>query len=288
MGHKKSMVWQVRNALDKLSAYGQSKNAAKHANGGKPPVDRIYSIRTMDSYKAVGERFATWAYKEHGCTTLAQAEQYTGEWLGSRMAEGKSAFTIRTDAAALGKLYQKPTTSLGVTLPTRHRADVTQYRGGKEEGHFDKAAHSNLVEFCRDTGLRRHEVAALRPQDVTRLPDGRAQVHVIQGKGGKERYVTALSGRPADLAEAAAANGQSRVFSDIPKYAPIHSYRRDYANELYNRLARDVSTLPRSERYDCRGDRAGSSYDRAAMREVSAQLGHNRVSVIAQSYLSAK
>lgn len=288
MGHKKSMVWQVRNALDKLAAYGQSKNVAKHQNGGKPPIDRIYSIRTMDSYKATGERFATWAEKEHGCKTLAQAERYTGEWLGSRMAEGKSAFTIRTDAAALGKLYQKPTTSLGVDLPTRHRADVTQYRGGKEVGHFDADKHSALVAFCRDTGLRRHEVAAIRPQDVTRLPDGRAQVHVLQGKGGKERYVTALSGRPADIAEAAAQDGRGKVFGSVPKYAPIHTYRRDYANALYNQLARDVSTLPRSERYDCRGDRVGTSYDRKAMQEVSHQLGHNRVSVIAQSYLSAK
>lgn len=55
---------------------------------------------------------------------------------------------------------------------------------------------------------------------------------------------------------------------------------------LYERYARDVSKISnKKERYSMRKDRAGEVYDRVAMQIVSKNLGHTRVSVIAQSYL---
>ena len=53
----------------------------------------------------------------------------------------------------------------------------------------------------------------------------------------------------------------------------------------YKRLARPVAFLERSERYVCRCDRAGVVYDKAAMKQVSRFLGHNRIEVIAGHYL---
>lgn len=286
MGRFKSMKWQAWMALDKQKAYGQSKHIDKMFNGGKPAPDKIYSHKTMENYKGITARFATWAEKTHGCKTLAQAEQYAGEWIGTQMDNGLKPATIHQYTAAVAKVYQKPMKDVQATIPSRPRSDTTQYRGKKWVGHFSPEKHSDLVDFYKDTGLRRHEIAALRPSDVTRLTDGRAQVTVRQGKGGKKRVVTALSGRPADIAEKAAAAGRGKVFDHIPKYAPIHEEgRQHYAQTLYDSLARDVSTLPRSERYHCRGDKAGTVYDRAAMKVVTEQLGHSRISVIAQSYL---
>ena len=43
--------------------------------------------------------------------------------------------------------------------------------------------------------------------------------------------------------------------------------------------------IPPKERYIMRKERAGEVYDKQAMEIVSKNLGHNRISVIAQSYL---
>lgn len=280
----KSIVRQATERLRDMASWGQSKHADKAQNGGKPAVDKIYSHSTMDNYKTVAVHFAKWARERHGCRDIDQARQFTGEYLKERMDAGKSAWTVRRDAAALGKLYQCPTTELGVTLPGRHRADVKQHRTGASKGHFSESRNKDLVDLCRSTGLRRHEVAQLRPEDVKRTPDGRVLVHVRQGKGGKERTVCALDHTAARLAEQATLAGRATVIDHIPKYAPIHEYRAQFAQTMYSQLARDVQTLPSSEKYQCRGDRKGTSYDKKAMAAVSAALGHNRLDVMT-SYL---
>ena len=66
----------------------------------------------------------------------------------------------------------------------------------------------------------------------------------------------------------------------------MHVYRSEYATAIYKHYARDVSTLPPWERYDCRTDRADIHYDRMAMKKVSQALGHNGICVIATHYLS--
>ena len=276
----KSIVRQATERLRSMAAWGQSKHADKAQNGGKPAIDKIYSYSTMRNYIDASARFAKWARKEHGCRDLDQARQYTGEYLKGRMDAGKSAWTVRRDAAALGKLYQCQTTELGVTLPGRNRADVKQHRTGASKGHFSEARNKDLVDLCRSTGLRRHEVAQLRPDDVTQTPDGRTLVHVRQGKGGKARTVQALDNTAARLAEQASLAGRSTVIEHIPKYAPIHEYRAQFAQTMYAQMARDLKTLPSSEKYHCRGDRKGACYDKKAMAAVSVALGHNRLDVM--------
>ena len=80
----------------------------------------------------------------------------------------------------------------------------------------------------------------------------------------------------ARLAERAEAEGRRRVIAHIPNRAPIHAYRRQFAQALYDREARDVRTLARKEQYRCRGERKGVVYDKRAMALVSRQLGHGQ------------
>lgn len=276
----KSIVRQVTERYLSMAAYGDSKHLDKAGNHGKPSMGKIYSSSTMDNYIDAGTRFAKWVRVNYKCRSIEDARQYTGEYLRSRIDAGHSAWTIRRDAAALGKLYQCPTTDLGADLPTRHRNEVTQHRGDRSVGHFDAARHADLVDLCLSTGLRRHEVAALTPNDVYRDADGRVCVHVVQGKGGKERTVIALDDAPLRVAQAAKAAGLECVIAHIPKYAPIHQMRRSYAQTLYQRLERPIDSLSRSERYECRGDMEGAVYDKAAMQAVSEALGHARLGVV--------
>lgn len=276
---RKSIVRQVSERLHSMQAYGHSKHQDKAANQNKPKIDKIYSHSTMENYHKSGIRFAKWARENHGCRTLDEARRHTGEYLQSRIDGGASAWTVRADAAAIAKIYQCKTADLGATLPIRHRGNVTQHRQGKEAGHFSAAKNKDLVDLCKATGLRRHEVEHLRPSDVYRDGDA-VKVHVRQGKGGKERIVTALDDKPIRIAQAAAKAGQDRVIGHIPKYAPIHAYRADFAQSLYDRLARPIESIPTADRYVCRADRAGAVLDKSAMRTVSAALGHARIGVV--------
>ena len=280
MGHKKSLVRQVFEKLQGMAAFGQSKHRDKLSNGGKAMPNKIYSHSTMKNYLDAATTFARWAREQHSCKTLEQAQLYTGDYLRYRMSGGNTCWTVSRDASALAKLYQCKSTDFGVKLPKRRRADVRKNRDSSNAKGFNAKKHSDLVDLCKATGLRRHEVAALRPEDVVRDGQGRVLVYVQQGKGGKERTVVALNDRPYQIARTAQSEGRERVIERIPCRAPIHPLRHEFARELYHRLARDTALLPKAEVYCCRADRAGIHYDKAAMRVVSEALGHNRLDVV--------
>ncbi|MBR2131940.1 MAG: tyrosine-type recombinase/integrase [Oscillospiraceae bacterium] len=172
-----------------------------------------------------------------------------------------SSWTVRKDAAALGKLFQKKTTDFGVTLPKRHRSDVTQHRGSTNASKFSEKRNRDLVDFCKATGLRRREVKSLRTSDVWKTSDGCVLVHVRAGKGGKERIVQSLNHCPLEIASAKSAvsgGGESApLFDRVPIRTPIHMYRRDYAQKLYRSLARPMDSLSRCEVYRCQRDMSG-------------------------------
>lgn len=279
MSKKKSLKWQAISKLKKMEAFGQSKHAEKLRNGGKPDMDKLHSYSTMRNYQAVAGQFATWASENHGCKTLDEARPYAAEYLDKREAAGLSAFTIHKDCAALAKLYQVPMEQVKSDLPIRHGDQVTQHRGHKEAGHFRESNHQALSDLCHSCGLRRSEVANLRPEDV-RMEGGRCLVTVRQGKGGKARVVPALDNTPARLAAEAAAAGRDRVIEHIPNRAPIHAWRRDFAKATYHQAARPIAAVPPKERYCCRGSRAGTWYDKQAMQQVSDALGHERLDVV--------
>lgn len=277
---KRSIIKQVLDRLKKLCAFGDSKHADKKRNHGKPAQNKIYSRKTFETYLAICCRFARWAKDTYGCNDMDKAICYVAAYLRWRIAIGRSAWTVRTEASALAKLYQCRAADFGVELPTRHREDVTQHRRGRWAGHFDPVAHKDLMAFCLSCGLRRHEVVKVRPQDVSVDAQGRTTIHVLQGKGGKKRDVTALDGVPLKLAHRASQRGDTYIFPSIPKYSPVHEWRRSYAQRLYASLTVPMEQVPRSERYVCRRDRARVVYQKKAMAVVSVNLGHSRLDVV--------
>lgn len=278
---KGSIVHQTLQKLLDQQAFGTSKHEAKEANGGKPPRDKIYSFATFENYKQAAIRFAKWAREEHGCRTLEDARAFASEYLEERQQRGLSAWTVNLDASAIAKVYGCASSELGTRLPERRRSDVVRSRSADRSagGHYSEERHRDIQEICQACGLRRHELAALRPEDVQQQGE-RIVVHVRQGKGGKERWVTALNDKPLVYAQKAREAGQDRVIEHIPKNAPIHAYRGDFAKALYRNTARDITTLTSEKKYICRGDRKGTVLDRSAMQIVSKALGHNRLDVV--------
>lgn len=278
-----SMVYQVKTQFDSMAAYGSKKWMHKVVNGGKPFKDVVYSYSTMRAYKENCIRFAKWAKRTHGCRYVQDARQYAGEYLNMHKSVGHSAWTVRAYASAIAKLYQCRAKDFGVTLPPRLRKDVKRSRTGAEQGHYSEANNAGLHEIGRDSGLRRCELVKLRPEVV--FTDGQGKhFALIKGKGGKVRFSPCLGDGLYKAAVKAMEEGKEyiwQVASDtIPSRIPEHMYRAEYAQALYESLARDPATLSKSEQYICRRDRKGIKYDRAALRAVSAALGHNRLNVV--------
>lgn len=281
MSKRKSVSYQVRGKLMKKLAIGKKRHKVKDKRGRSP---YIHSWSTYNSYVKHCVLFGLWVREHYDFGDIENMEMFIEQYLRWRISRNLSAWTIALDAAALAKLYDLHIDDFGVELPQRHRADIKRSRG--EVIGFDESKHRDTVAFCRATGMRRHELAALKKSDIG--AEGKT-VFVRRGKGGKSRLVPTLHGHSEAILKIAerCVNDDDVVFtkSELPARMPIHKYRAEYAKAQYDLIARPVEDIPRKERYICRRDKAGVVYDKVAMAEVSQMLGHNRISVVAYSYL---
>ena len=282
MGHKNNNIYsETIETLKGMQAYGTSKHQDKK-NGCTS--DKIYSYSTFGTYKAKCMDFVDMARHEHKCKSLEEARQYVGEFLKDKIDKGYSAWTIKLYASALGKLYQVPANSF-IDLPERKRSDIVRSRNETVRSkHFSVENNKVLISFCQNTGLRRSELESLKRKDCYEV-DGKWYIHVESGKGGKTREVESIALPKECIDKILATKEDERIFGKVHSAADIHGYRADYANSMYNKLARPISEVPKDERYYCRGDMKGKVFDKVAMEKVSKFLGHSRICVIAYSYL---
>lgn len=305
MGHKNksSLPKQIQDALDARLSIGESKHddKQKQTDDGRRVSDtRIYSWNTYRAYMQHANMFARWIKQNYpGIKTLAAARPYVDRWLCSRVCAGLSAYTVKLDAAALGKVYGCSTKDFDIITPPRLRNEIVRSRGEKvRDKHFSEKNNAALISFCRCCGLRRSELEKLRGVDLIQNKDGVYFIHVISGKGGRDRFAPVI-GSPDEVGavvDRMKAAGNNKVWGKVHNAADIHSYRRDYAARVYKLHARPIDTLRGqvipdpdhsgrmvSAVYKCRGRK--QKYDRAALLQCSRALGHNRVDVVARHYL---
>ena len=248
----------------------------------------IHSFKTRTVYQAHVVRFVRWARSIHQIKNLAQldprAEALATEWLQVQVAEGKSPYTLQAERAALRLFFGNRTLAQDVAIPRRTREHITRSRGpAAHDRHIQLANWQPLIRFLQATGLRRNELRTLRDQDIIRddleyLDE--IVVKVRNGKGGKARTVPVLPGREADVrAVLSGSDPEALVFSRIPKHLDVHSYRREYAQALYQHYAPGRGLPPAQGRLKPR------DYDRDTAQRVSWALGHNRIDVVIRHYL---
>ncbi|MBO0781119.1 MAG: tyrosine-type recombinase/integrase [Ktedonobacteraceae bacterium] len=289
--HRKSIIREVIERFDTKMAIGASRRAAKQAlrRAGQRvwthSTGKIHAFKTRSDYQEHTVRFVKWARTEHHIISLAQldprAEELASTYLAQRLAEGKSPYTLQAERAALRLFFDDRALAESVAIPKRARDKITRSRGTKQhDRYFQPANWPGLVSFAQATGLRRHELRALRVGDVLQDHGAHMWVHVGNGKGGLSRDVPVLAGREAAvLTLAAGRNPDSLVFERIPKHMDVHSYRRGYAQALYQQYAPGRGLPPAAGRL------RRSDYDRDAAERVTWALGHRRVDVVLRHYL---
>lgn len=292
MRREKNIRLQGQDLLRQMFARG--KGTKKHDdmknNDRKPAADKIYDHVTLQTYLQGWNKFCDFvSEQEINGRDLNMLEPYVQPFVDWLIEKKYSASTIHTWLSAVSKV-------LGLSLsncqcPKRERAAITRSRYPvKSDAHFAPANHQDLVDFCRSVGPRNHkELAYIRGTDLVLMEDGSYAVNIRQGKGGKQRFAPIYGppDRVAKVVELMKAAGDNLLFEKIPTAADIHSYRAEYACTTYKTHARPLAEIPRKDRYICRKDMAGVIYDKAAMLIASRALGHNRLDVIANSYLWA-
>ena len=281
----KSIAYQVRKALYAQKAFGKSKHQVKL--NGKDYKGKIFSKVTFSTYERECIAFGNWCRDTYGCRKITDDRTYVEAYLKRSIEHGYSSWTIRLRASALAKLYGCGIQDFNVEVPKRKRKEIKRSRNPTKG--FSEKRNWMIVNFCKGTGLRRHELLELKANNYVET-NNRAFVYVTSGKGGKPRYAYVLP-EYRELVEECFRNavkaGKDKVFEkqDIKVRMPVHRYRALYAQSLYGCICRPIDKIPRKERYYCRKDKAGIIYDKKALLLVSRNLGHNRCDVVASNYL---
>lgn len=291
MGHKtKNLKMQMSDILTAALRRGEGVSKHQLKKDSADLTNIIFSYNTFHTYKNICFRFADWLKETHpDVKTLSGARFYADEWIKSYIDAGYSAYTQSTYISAIAKVFGEPMTNFQKG-DTRNRINITRSRcRAKRDVHFSESNNADLVNFCKSTGLRRHELESVHG-DWLRYIDGTYYIDLTIRpnctKGGKGRLVPVIG--DIELVVRMCRNaGTRKVFDRISTACDVHSYRACYACSAYTYYCgnTDVKSLPRSKQYVCRGDMAGVVLSRDAMLKTSQALGHNRIDVIAQSYL---
>lgn len=330
--YRKDLHQQAYERLKGMQAFGQSKAQAKQDGSDR---DKIYSFSTYQTYWKHIKYFLRWLQIAHPeCRTLKAAKKYVNEWLQIRIEQGLSARTIHTETAALCKLFQIPPDGpKRFQPPQRHREDIKRSRGDAvRDKHFSAKNNDELIKFVCATGTRRNVLERLEGRDlwsreqmiveVAKLmakssltenerrhlesvrdaleifPDQAYFVHHRRDKNGKSRFAPIIGPNASQVVERMRNTGaDEQVWKYIPGAMDVHSYRAEYATDLYKLYAREIKDIPydrvnqgtgrgyQSDVYVCRKDEARKKLDKAAMRKCSKALGHNRLNVVADNYI---
>lgn len=273
----KDLHQQAYDRLTGMQSFGDSKRTAVAEGTDR---EKIFSFNTYKTYWKHIKYFIKYIKEKHPeCTTLKSAKKHVNEWLQVRVDEGLSAWTIQTEAKALGKLYGiSPDDADYFKPPKRNREDIQRSRGDRvRDLHFSKTNNDELIKFCRGTGLRRSELEQLRGKDLvtraqiekeisrieslqerspydekklemlrdTRMFQEEYFTHVRSGKGGRERMSPIIGKNAEQIIERIRITlPEEKVWQHVHKSADIHSYRAEYATAIYKTHARPIQEIP--------------------------------------------
>lgn len=275
----KTLHQQAYEKMVAMQAFGESKMEARK-NGTEK--GKIFSYSTYNTYWKHIKYFIKWINKNYPeCKALKKAKKHINEWLAVRVEEGRSAWTIHLELAALCKLY-------GIAFddpnrfaaPKRYRADIKRSRLEVEhDKRISVEKYGELINFVRATGTRRNVLERLRGEDLWTseqirelvsdlenkevqdelekkyhiaakealdvFPEHRFFVMHRKDKGGKYRLAPIITDNAKQVVERMnKTEPNALVWPEVHPKVDIHSYRAEYATTMYNLYARNIDDIP--------------------------------------------
>ena len=267
------------------AGFGRSRSLDKARGETK---NRLYSKQSYVTYKNQFKYFSNWVKETNpDVRSIDEARTLVNGYLQYLIDQNRSAYSIATAKAALSKVFRTDATQF-IATPIRRRADVKRSRFSVErDKHISDELERRLSQFTSATGLRRKEMLQIEAEDLF-FNNGRAYLNVPKGtKNGQPRIaeIHGVSEAETKMIIKFIQSKKGRLFPKLSPHYDNHYYRGIYAKRVYSFYARKEKDIPKKERYVMRKDRAGEVLDKLAMEITSKMLGHNRINVIAQSYL---
>ena len=280
-----NQVGQERLMKMLRAGFGRSRSLDKARGETK---NRLYSKQSYVTYKNQFKYFSNWVKETNpDVRSIDEARTLVNGYLQYLIDQNRSAYSIATAKAALSKVFRTDATQF-IATPIRRRADVKRSRFSVErDKHISDELERRLSQFTSATGLRRKEMLQIEAEDLF-FSNGRAYLNVTKGtKNGKPRIaeIHGVSEAETKMIIEFIQSKKGRLFPKLSPHYDNHYYRGVYAKRVYSFYARKEKDIPKKERYVMRKDRAGEVLDKLAMEITSKMLGHNRINVIAQSYL---
>lgn len=285
MSKNGSLVYQVKKELQSKVAFGESRFHDKRLdkiNNTQTTKNKIYSFNTLKTYIKQCSYFVKFVKQRHPkCKTLSDCRPYADEFLQYNIDRNLSAYTIKTQVAALSKLYSESADRF-IKTPKRSQRNIKRSRfDALRDKHFNPQNHPELIAVSESTGLRRNELSKILGTDLF-YKNGLYYLNVNKGtKGGKPRIVELYhpNSDVLNLAIKTIKNSNNqKVFQTICSSYDVHNARSVYARNLYNKYKSEIHVLSRKEKYYSKTFQ--TYFDRNSMKIVSKNLGHNRESVV--------
>ena len=244
--NRHSLSYQAKQILDSKLRIGESKHDLKR--DGEDVSKWIFSWSTYTNYMKHINYFINYARKEYATEfgrqprKLEDCRKYIEPFMRESIAK-HSPWTCQLQVCALGKLYNCRTTDFGIDIPKRKRSQIKRSRHSNQmDKHFSEKNNADLVCFCKCTGLRRRELAAIKGSDLYLDENGIYKLNVTKGtKGGRQRQVTLCYENQEELdiiIRLCKEAGSSNAFKKISSAADVHYYRHIFALRNYERHAR--------------------------------------------------
>lgn len=295
---------QVTHSLNALKAFGENRHRAL-ADGSAS--EKIFSIRTLQHYCELNVVFAQWCREHHGLRRIGDlTPTMTTAFIADLRARGLSPATVGTYVCAIKKLdagmravgWRRRGAEPLIQSYHGRRADIVADPYSPDDAERlimalreTDPTYGQVAQLQRVSGLRVSEAVHLQVNSIA--ADG-SEIHLIGSgthtKGGRPRTAPILDHHQPvviRLREQGLAHTDQHVFQHrqsltgaVKRAASTlavklgievgdgtHSFRKLYANELYQHLQTE-NGLSRAE----------------ARQGVTHALGHNRLDVL-KAYL---
>jgi hypothetical protein len=319
--HKGSLAYQMNSFFNSILALGKSKHEAKErfreimeSQGKRANPSQsfwIHSLGTAKTYRQWSQDFTEYI---KATTDIKDRDEITREHLQRYVEDKKEHYeetkgharphTMATICSSLNKIFSdrewEPLTKKEFGVENKSYKTVKRSRDSQEQRIPEK--WNEAVEVSRSFGLRREGLEQIKASNIYRDDQsGSLKVRVVE-KGGRYREAECIRAREDVVEQIMTARGyqiptegemtkveykqayktdqSEKLYDGISRNIDIHHFRREYAQAKYG----EVVERMQEQENELTPIYNGTYYEEA-LREVSENLGHSRVSVVVYSYL---